>query len=110
MNISLKMRFLIPMVILVAVGMGASIAVSYYKSKNALVEASGDMDAAAEALRKSGLAKADKKAGRVAAEGVIVVEVSNDGKTAVVVEVNSETDFVAQKDEFRAFATAVANA
>ena len=76
--------------------------------KNALVEAGGDMDAAAEALRKSGLAKADKKAGRVAAEGVVVVEVSDDAKTAVMVEVNSETDFVAKKDEFQAFAAAVA--
>jgi elongation factor Ts len=77
--------------------------------KNALVEAGGDMDAAAEALRKSGLAKADKKAGRVAAEGVVVVEVSGDGKTAVMVEVNSETDFVAKKDEFQNFAKAVAS-
>jgi elongation factor Ts len=76
--------------------------------KNALVEAAGDMEAAAETLRKSGLAKADKKAGRVAAEGVIVVDVSGDGRTAVMVEVNSETDFVAKKDEFRAFANAVA--
>ncbi len=76
--------------------------------KNALVEASGDMDAAAEALRKSGLAKADKKAGRVAAEGVVTVEVSDDAGSAVVAEVNSETDFVAQKDEFRNFAEAVA--
>lgn len=76
--------------------------------KNALVEAGGDMEAAAEALRKAGLAKADKKAGRVAAEGVVVVDVSADGKTAVMVEVNSETDFVAKKDEFQAFAAAVA--
>jgi len=76
--------------------------------KNALVESDGDMDAAAEALRKSGLAKADKKAGRVAAEGMIAVEVSGDGKTAVMVEVNSETDFVAKKDEFQNFARAVA--
>jgi elongation factor Ts len=76
--------------------------------KNALVEAGGDMDAAAEALRKSGLAKADKKAGRVAAEGTIVVEVSGDAKTAVMVEVNSETDFVAKKEEFQNFAGAVA--
>ena len=76
--------------------------------KNALVDAGGDMEAAAEALRKAGLAKADKKAGRVAAEGVIVVEVSPDARTAVMVEVNSETDFVAKKDEFQAFATAVA--
>ena len=76
--------------------------------KNALVEAGGDMEAAAEALRKSGLAKADKKAGRVAAEGLVVVEVSDDAKTAVMVEVNSETDFVAKKDEFQNFARAVA--
>lgn len=76
--------------------------------KKALVEADGNMDTAAEELRKSGLAKADKKAGRVAAEGVIVVDVSGDGKTGVVVEVNSETDFVAKKDEFQDFARAVA--
>jgi elongation factor Ts len=76
--------------------------------KKALVEADGDMDTAAEELRKSGLAKADKKAGRVAAEGMIVVNVSDDGKTGVMVEVNSETDFVAKKDEFQNFARAVA--
>jgi len=75
--------------------------------KKALVEADSDMDAAAEALRKSGLAKADKKAGRVAAEGMIVVEVSGDGKSAAVAEINSETDFVASKSEFQDFATAV---
>ena len=76
--------------------------------KKALVEADGDMDAAAEDLRKSGLAKADKKAGRVAAEGLIVVEVGGDGKSAVMVEVNSETDFVAKKGEFQDFARVVA--
>ncbi len=76
--------------------------------KKALVETGGDMDAAAEALRKSGLAKADKKAGRVASEGLILIEVSGDGKHAAVVEVNSETDFVAKKDEFADFARAVA--
>ena len=76
--------------------------------KKALVEADGNMDTAAEALRKSGLAKADKKAGRVAAEGAIVIEVAGDGKTAAMVEVNSETDFVAKKDDFRNFARAVA--
>ena len=76
--------------------------------KKALVDADGDMDTAAEELRKSGLAKADKKAGRVAAEGLIVVEVSGDGKSAVVLEVNSETDFVAKKEEFQEFARAVA--
>jgi len=75
--------------------------------KKALVEADADMDAAAEALRKSGLAKADKKAGRVAAEGIIVVEVSGDGKSAAMAEVNSETDFVAKKEEFQNFAHAI---
>lgn len=76
--------------------------------KKALTEADGNMDTAAEELRKSGLAKADKKAGRVAAEGVIIVEVSGDGKSAAMVEVNSETDFVAKKAEFQNFARAVA--
>ena len=76
--------------------------------KKALTEADGNMDTAAEELRKSGLAKADKKAGRVAAEGVIIVEVSGDGKSAAMVEVNSETDFVAKKEEFQNFARAVA--
>ena len=75
--------------------------------KKALVEADADMDAAAEALRKSGLAKADKKAGRVAAEGIVVVEVSADGTAAAMAEVNSETDFVAKKEEFQNFARAV---
>ncbi|VAW76097.1 Translation elongation factor Ts [hydrothermal vent metagenome] len=76
--------------------------------KKALTEASGDMDAAAKALRKSGLAKADKKAGRVASEGLVAVEVSGDGKSAVIVEINSETDFVAKKEEFQSFVHAVA--
>lgn len=76
--------------------------------KKALSENGGDIDAAAEALRKSGLAKADKKAGRVAAEGRIVA--AQDGGKAVLVEVNSETDFVAKDDNFLAFADAVAQA
>jgi elongation factor Ts len=76
--------------------------------KKALVETDGDMDAAIEVLRKAGFAKADKKAGRVASEGLIVIEVRPDGKRAAVVEVNSETDFVAKKEEFEGFATAVA--
>jgi elongation factor Ts len=78
--------------------------------KKALVEANGDLEAAAEAMRKSGLAKADKKAGRVAAEGVIAFDRSTDGKTVAVVEVNSETDFVAREKDFQAFAAAVAKA
>ena len=68
--------------------------------KKALVETNGDLDAAAELMRKQGLAKADKKASRVAAEGVIVVEKSADGKTGVLVEVNCETDFVARERRF----------
>lgn len=76
--------------------------------KKALVETNGDMDAAIELLRKSGLAKADKKAGRVAAEGKIV-DAQVDGK-AVLVEINSETDFVAKDENFGAFADAVAKA
>jgi elongation factor Ts len=78
--------------------------------KKALVEANGDLDAAAENMRKTGLAKADKKASRVAAEGVVVIEKSADGKTGVLVEVNSETDFVARGDDFRGFAGEVAKA
>jgi elongation factor Ts len=77
--------------------------------KKALVEANGDMDAAIEAMRKSGMAKADKKAGRVAAEGVIVVALSDDARTGAMVEINSETDFVANNDEFREFADKVAH-
>ena len=76
--------------------------------KKALVDANGDMEAAVEMLRKSGLAKADKKAGRVAAEGLIIVELSTDRSRAAVVEVNCETDFVAKKEEFQAFADKVA--
>jgi elongation factor Ts len=76
--------------------------------KKALVEANGDLEAAAEAMRKSGLAKADKKAGRIAAEGVVVIERSADGRSAALVEVNSETDFVAREKDFQAFAQDVA--
>jgi elongation factor Ts len=76
--------------------------------KKALVESNGDIDAAIEAMRKSGLAKADKKADRVAAEGIIAIEVTADGKQAVMLEVNSETDFVAKADDFINFVDAVA--
>ena len=76
--------------------------------KKALVETGGDMEAAVEHLRKTGLAKADKKASRVAAEGRVVLASSEDGKQAVMVEVNSETDFVAKDDSFDGFASAVA--
>jgi elongation factor Ts len=76
--------------------------------KKALVDADGNMDAAIEALRKTGLAKADKKAARVAAEGLVVIEMGDDGKSAAIVEVNCETDFVAKKDDFQDFAAAIA--
>ena len=71
--------------------------------KKALVETDGDIEAAAELMRKSGAAKADKKAARVAADGAIKVSVTQDGKTAVILEINSETDFVAKDDNFQAF-------
>lgn len=76
--------------------------------KKALTEANGDIDAAAEAMRKSGAAKADKKADRVAAEGRLGL--AQDGGKAVLVEVNSETDFVANDDNFKSFVNAVATA
>lgn len=78
--------------------------------KKALVETNGDLDAAAELMRKAGLAKADKKAARVAAEGVIAIERSADAKRAAIVEVNCETDFVARENDFRSFAVSVAAA
>jgi elongation factor Ts len=76
--------------------------------KKALVETQGDLEAAAELMRKQGLAKADKKAARVAAEGVVVVEKSADGRAAAMVEVNCETDFVAREADFQGFAAEVA--
>ena len=78
--------------------------------KRALTETNGDLDAAAELMRKAGLAKADKKAARVAAEGTLVIERAADGRSAVMVEVNCETDFVARENDFRGFATDVARA
>lgn len=75
--------------------------------KKALVAANGDLDAAAEALRKSGQAKADKKAGRVAADGRVVIKAN--GSRAVIAEINSETDFVAKDENFISFAEAVAD-
>ena len=76
--------------------------------KKALVECGGDLDRAIEFLRKSGLAQADKKASRVAAEGRIALAIADGGNTAVMVEVNCETDFVAKDPSFGAFAQAVA--
>ncbi|MDD6290343.1 MAG: translation elongation factor Ts [Lachnospiraceae bacterium] len=77
--------------------------------KKALNETNGNMDEAVEFLRKNGQAKAEKKANRIAAEGLCAVVVSEDNKTGAVVEVNSETDFVAKNDTFKDFVYAVAN-
>ena len=74
--------------------------------KKALNETNGNMDEAIEYLRKNGEAKAVKKAGRIAAEGIVMAEVKDD-KTAAIVEVNSETDFVAKNADFQAFVKAV---
>jgi elongation factor Ts len=76
--------------------------------KKALQEADGDIDVAIENMRKSGMAKADKKSGRVAAEGRVVIKISDDGKSAAVVEVNCETDFVSGGDDFLSFVDAIA--
>lgn len=78
--------------------------------KTVLSEANGDMDAAIDLLRKRGLAKADKKAGRVAAEGVVMVATSADQRRAVVLELNCETDFVAKNEDFVGFAKRCAEA
>lgn len=77
--------------------------------KKALEETNGDIEVAIENMRKSGQAKAAKKAGRIAADGVIKVAISADGKSAAMVEVNCETDFVAKDENFQSFADAIAN-
>jgi len=77
--------------------------------KKALAETDGDMEKAVEFLREKGLAAASKKAGRVAAEGVVTTVVTEDGKSAAIVEVNSETDFVAKNAQFQTYVADVAN-
>ena len=77
--------------------------------KRALEATAGDIEAALEKMRKDGQAKADKKAGRIAAEGVLKIAASNDGRKAVLVEYNSETDFVSKGDEFQALAQTAAD-
>ncbi|MCL2355870.1 MAG: translation elongation factor Ts [Defluviitaleaceae bacterium] len=77
--------------------------------KNALVEANGDVKRASEILREKGLAAAAKKAGRVAAEGLVAAAVTSDRKNGALVEVNSETDFVAKNEDFVTFVQQVAN-
>ncbi len=76
--------------------------------KKALTATDGNMDQAVEWLRENGLAKAAKKSGRIAAEGMVAVDVSADGKNASIVEVNSETDFVAKNEKFQAYVAEVA--
>ena len=76
--------------------------------KKVLTETDGDLEKAAELLRERGIAKAAKKSGRVAAEGIVEAYISEDGKTGAIVEVNSETDFVAKNEEFRKFVMDVA--
>ncbi len=76
--------------------------------KKALTEADGDMDKAVEVLREKGLAKAVKKAGRIAAEGMVALKVTDCGTQAVAVEVNSETDFVAKNEKFQNYVAQVA--
>ncbi len=78
--------------------------------KKALVDANGDMEAAIEQMRKSGLAKADKKSDRTAAEGRVGVKVDADGKIAAMVDINCETDFVSKGDDFSAFVDSVTEA
>ena len=77
--------------------------------KKALVESDGNIDAAIEALRIQGQAKADKKAGRVAAEGLVSVKIDRQSAAGAIVEVNCETDFVSKKDEFKDFVDELAN-
>ena len=76
--------------------------------KKALVETDGDVDAAIELMRSKGQAKAEKRAGKVAAEGITLMLSSDDSKTAVILEVNSETDFVSKGDDFLGFSNAIA--
>ena len=76
--------------------------------KKALTATEGDMDKAVEFLREKGLAGAAKKAGRIAAEGIVVTALTECGKKAVVVEVNAETDFVAKNEKFQTYAADVA--
>lgn len=76
--------------------------------KKALAATDGNMDAAVDFLREKGLAGAEKKAGRIAAEGIVVTALTDDAKKAVVVEVNAETDFVAKNEKFQTYAADVA--
>ena len=76
--------------------------------KKALTETNGDLEKAIEFLREKGLAAAAKKAGRIAAEGLVMDYITEDGKSGALVEVNSETDFVAKNEDFRSYVAQVA--
>ena len=76
--------------------------------KKVLTETDGDMEKAAELLRERGIAKAAKKSGRIAAEGIVTVYISDDKKVGSIIEVNAETDFVAKNEEFKEFVNVVA--
>ena len=78
--------------------------------KKALTEAGGDMEAAADQMRITGLAKADKKSGNTAAEGVVNIKLSDDGKRFAIIEVNSQTDFAAKAEDFVGFVNSVTDA
>ncbi|HEX9137335.1 MAG TPA: translation elongation factor Ts, partial [Nitrospirota bacterium] len=82
--------------------------VGMMEAKKALEEAGGDFEKAVDILRKKGLSAAAKKSARVASEGMIASSVTGDGKTGVLIEVNSETDFVAKNEEFQKFAKGLA--
>ena len=77
--------------------------------KKALTNTDGDMDKAVEWLRENGMAKAQKKSGRIAAEGIVMFKAADDGKKAAIVEVNSETDFAAKNEKFRSYVAQVAD-
>ena len=77
--------------------------------KKFLTETDGDIEVAIETMRKAGMAKADKKAGRVAAEGLATIKASDDNKSAIILEVNSETDFVTKGDDFIGFVSDIAD-
>jgi elongation factor Ts len=77
--------------------------------KKFLTETDGNIEIAIESMRKAGMAKADKKAGRVAAEGLSAIKVSDDNKTGIILEVNSETDFVTKGDDFKDFVSDIAD-
>jgi len=88
---------------------GAGMMEGMMECKKFLTETDGDIDAAIETMRKAGMAKADKKAGRVAAEGLATIKTSGDNKNSIILEVNSETDFVTKGDDFKDFVSSIAD-